>query len=207
MAEQKKDEKLNKTSAPPPVVREVEPLVVSEVEPEPEKINELEKLKAERDEYLNGWKRAKADLINYQKDEAKRFQEMARYGVDMVLADMIMILDSFDLAEKGTGPVRSSPPEGSSVPRLRAGETSNGMEGLAVIKNQLENVLKKRGLERMKVSVGDKFDPNQHESIGDVDPELVEGGGGVSGTIIEVAVAGYTLDGKVVRPAKVKLVK
>ena len=177
MSEQKKDEKLNKTATPPPVASEAKPPVVSEVEPE--KIDELEKLKAERDEYLNGWKRAKADLINYQKDEAKRFQEMARYGVDMVLEDMITVLDSFDLAEK------------------------NGA-GDPIIKNQLEDTLKKRGLERMKVSVGDKFDPNQHESIGETEQPA---GGGVSGTIIEVAVAGYTLDGKVVRPARVKLVK
>ncbi|MEK9170224.1 MAG: nucleotide exchange factor GrpE [Patescibacteria group bacterium] len=161
--EEKKDEKLNNAVAPP----------------QTEEQTELEKLKAERDEYLNGWKRAKADLINYQKDEAKRFQEMARYGVEMALADMITILDSFDLAEK------------------------NGV-GNPIIKNQLEDTLKKRGLERMKINIGDAFDPSYHESIGEMD---AQSGKGVPGTIIEVAVAGYALDGKVVRPAKVKIVK
>ncbi len=172
---------------------------------EPAEISELDKLKQERDEYLNGWKRAKADLINYQKDEGKRFQEMARYGVEMVLADMIMILDSFDLAEKATGPVRDRSPQGDRSHSPEARAASNGMEGLTVIKSQLEDALKKRGLERIKINIGDPFDPNYHESIGEVVSPSASSG--QAGTIIEVAVAGYTLDGKVVRSAKVKLVK
>ena len=60
--------------------------------------NELEQLKKERDEYLNGWKRAKADLINYQKEEIQRLDEMAKYAKGSLVKDLIAVLDSFDLA-------------------------------------------------------------------------------------------------------------
>jgi len=171
MEEQKKDEKLNKEAATPQADGQAE----------------LEKLKAERDEYLNGWKRAKADLINYQKDEAKRFEEMMRYGNEAIIRDLIAVLDSFRL---GIGAMEKN------------GEVD---KGIYIINGQLEDVLKKNGLERIKVSVGDKFDPNIHESLGEM--ELPDKEKAESGTVAVEVEAGYQLNGKVVRPARVKLAK
>lgn len=141
--------------------------------------SEADKLKQERDEYLNGWKRAKADLVNYQKDESKRLRDAMGYGVEIVMRDLILVLDSFALAET-------------------AGKED---EGTKAIRNQLLDVLKRQGLERMKVSPGDKFDPNFHESLGEMELD------GESGTIAVEIEAGYLLNGKVVRPARVKLNK
>lgn len=141
---------------------------------------EAEKLKQERDEYLNGWKRAKADLMNYQRDESKRLQEAMKYGMEMVMRDLILVMDSFALAET-------------------AGKEDDGTKA---IRNQLTDVLKRQGLERMKVSPGDKFDPNLHESLGEMPVEGIE-----SGNVAVEIEAGYLLHGKVVRPARVKLVK
>ena len=46
---------------------------------------QIEEMTAQRDEYLAGWARAKADLINYKKEEANRAVEVARYGsVDLI---------------------------------------------------------------------------------------------------------------------------
>ena len=44
------------------------------------KLEELTKCQSEREEYLNGWKRAKADLINYQKDEQKRLDDIVKFS-------------------------------------------------------------------------------------------------------------------------------
>src|SRR3990167_6734996 len=65
-------------------------------ESSPEEI--IVRLEKEKQEYLDGWKRAKADLINYRKDELKRFEEIARFGTEDVMLDLTLILDSFDLA-------------------------------------------------------------------------------------------------------------
>jgi len=146
--------------------------------------NELEKLQKDKDEYLNGWKRAKADLINYQKDEAKRFEEIMQYATEAMVRDLIPVLDSFELgiaALEKNGPVD---------------------KGVYIIKTQLEEALKKKGLEKIKVSAGDAFDPAKHESIGVVTIEGIE-----SGKIGEVIESGYALNEKVVRPTRVKLSK
>lgn len=163
MEEQKKDEQLNKDAE---VSQASEP-------------TELDKTKSERDEYLNGWKRAKADLINYQKDESKRLRDAMSYGSETVMRDLILVLDSFNLASM-------------------AGKED---EGTKAIRNQLSDVLKRHGLEKMKLSPGDAFDPNLHESLGEMEIELPPG------TVAVEIEAGYLLNGKVVRPARVKLVK
>ncbi len=124
----------------------------------------LEACEKARDEYLNGWKRAKADLINYQKDEAKRFAEIIRLSAADLLGDFIPVLDNFDLAIS----VLEKEAKSAGPPEFSQGESSRAgvLRGIYMIRTQIEDVLKKRGLERMAVTVGNKFDPNIHESIG-----------------------------------------
>lgn len=142
---------------------------------------ELEKCKAERDEYLNGWKRAKADLINYQKDEQKRMEEFMKFANKELLRELITVMDSFDLAIATLGE------------RLD--------KGTLMIRTQLEDVLKKQGLERLAVAIGAPFDPAVHEAVAAV--ESTE----PPGTIVEEVERGYALNGRVIRPARVKVVK
>jgi len=145
---------------------------------------DLERLSEEKDEYLDGWRRAKADLINYKKEELKRLEEVAKFGNEELIRDLISVLDSFELAlstlEKSEGKVE---------------------KGIYLIRNQLEDILKRRGLQRIKVTVNDNFNPSLHEAIGSLEGE------GVSGNIAEEVEAGYTLYDKVLRPVRVKLFK
>src|SRR6185437_1171147 len=70
--------------------------------------NELDEIKKQRDEYLAGWQRAKADFANYKKEEMKHLEEVARYGSEDLIKDLISVLDNFDLglrALEKTGPV------------------------------------------------------------------------------------------------------
>lgn len=142
--------------------------------------SELEKIKKERDEYLNGWKRAKADLINYQKDESKRLEEIVKFAGVGVVKDLILVLDSFDLA-------------------LAAAKDAD--KGFALVKTQLEDALKKQGLERIAVPVGLPFDPATQEAIASV--ESAES----PGTVVEEVGSGYALHGRVIRPARVKIAR
>ena len=145
---------------------------------------DVEKLEQEREEYLNGWKRAKADLSNYKKDELKRLEDIARFANEDIIRDLLNILDSFELA-------------------LRAMEKSGEVEkGVYLIQNQLEDLLRRRGLEKMDVQEGQLFDPGTHEAV-----MMMDGPPEKEGLVAEEIEKGYVLNGKIVRPAKVKIYK
>lgn len=144
------------------------------------KIEELEK---QRDEYLDGWKRAKADLINYKKEENERFGNLAKFSNEILMRELIIILDSFNLASASFK------------------ESSAEKKGLELIKIQLEDILKKYGLEKISVSPGDTFDPTKHEAIAEVESEKPEG------TVAEEIEKGYAIGGKVIRAVRVMVAK
>ena len=75
------------------------------------------------------------------------------------------------------------------------------MKGFLQIKTQLQNFLKNHGLEEIK-SLGEKFDPNFHEIIEEVETKNKE-----SGIIIEEIQKGYKIKNRLLRPAKVKISK
>ncbi len=145
--------------------------------------DELEKCKKEREEYLNGWKRAKADLINYKKDETKRFEIMIKFSNESLVRDLIVVLDSFDLA-------------------LAVLEKEGKAEkGIYLIRAQMEDILKQNGLERIIISVGQQFDPSLQEAIASIESDKP------SGIIVEEVERGYMFHGKLVRSARVKVSK
>jgi molecular chaperone GrpE len=145
--------------------------------------NELaEKLAAaekQRDEYLAGWQRAKADFINYRKEEFAHLEEVARYGSEDLIKDLIIVLDNFDLG-------------------LRALEKTGPVEkGVYLIRSQIEDILKKRGLEKINLKPGDPFDPAVAEAITEIEAERPPG------TIVEEIEPGYRLHDKILRAARV----
>ncbi len=143
----------------------------------------LEKAEKDKTEYLAGWQRAKADFVNYKKNELKRLEEIARYGNEEIMKDLIGVLDNFDLG-------------------LRAMEKQGPVEkGVYMIRTQIEDILKRRGLERVSVKIGEFFDPTIAEAIAEVESEKP------MGTIIEEIEAGWRLYDKIVRPARVKIAK
>ncbi len=67
-----------------------------------EKDSSLEELKKQNDEYLNGWKRAKADLVNLQNDTAKERIEWAKYAAARTLMRLLPAIDTLDAAVEHT---------------------------------------------------------------------------------------------------------
>lgn len=147
------------------------------------KIQELEK---QKEEYLNGWKRERADFLNYKKEEMERMTALIKYANEELVLRMLPILDNFLLAEK-------------NIPEDL--KKDKNIEGLLLINLQLKDFLKTQGIEEIKTA-GQKFDPNFHEVVGEVEAEGKE-----SGTIVEEVQRGYLMEGKVLRPAKVKVIK
>lgn len=145
--------------------------------------DEVAKLKEERDEYLRGWQRAKADFVNYKKEELKRMEDVVKYGQEEMIRELITIMDNFDLG-------------------LAAMEKQGEVEkGVYMIRAQLEDMLKRYGLEKVNLKPGDPFDPNIAEAIVEVE------GDGPPGSIAEEIEPGYRLHHRLVRPARVKVIK
>jgi|SRR3989344_5387018 len=152
----------------------------SEIAALKEKFGQSEK---QKNEYLAGWQRAKADFINYKKDDLKRMEDMARYGSEELIRELIVILDNFDLG-------------------LRTLEKAGPVEkGIYMIRSQIEDILRRRGLEKITVHAGDRFDPGIAEAIAEVESEKP------ADTVIEEIEPGYRLYDKIVRPARVKISK
>ena len=148
------------------------------------KLNELEKLKKQAQEYLDGWKRAKADYLNLKKEMESQNKEIKEWMAKILLLPLLNILDGLN---KAFGEVPDN---------LKNDRWIKGIEG---IKKQIEDYLKSQGVELMAVK-GEKFDPIKHEAV-----ESQEGG--ESGLITEELQKGYLINGEVLRPAKVKVYK
>ncbi len=139
----------------------------------------LAEAERQRDEYLAGWQRAKADFINYKREETQKLGDIARYGSEELIKDLIGVLDNFDLA-------------------LRTLEKEGPVEkGIYLIRTQIEDILKKRGMTRIPISAGDLFDPAVAEALTAVESEQPPG------TVVEEIEPGYRLHEKVLRPARV----
>ncbi len=165
-----------------------------------EKISELEECKKKCDEYLNNWKRERADFLNYKKEEMERIGFLGKYLKEDIIFKILPILDNFYLAEKQL-------PDNLKNGKGGSNQAIEWTRGFLQIQNQITEFLKKEGIKEIK-SLGEKFDPNLHEVVGEAEgTDKGSAEGGDEGTIIEEVQKGYTMDSKVIRPAKVKISK
>ncbi len=173
-------------------------------------ILELDDCESKCEEYLNNWKRAVADMANYKKDEAERAGILIKYSKEDIFLNILPIIDSIYLAEKHS----------DILENVRMSEWWRGFEQ---IKKQIEEFLKKEGIEEIK-TVGEKFDPETMEAVAlssDLSAEDLSKAESLAkeersepsfakateGTVVEELQKGYIMNEKVLRPAKVKISK
>ena len=157
---------------------------------------QLEECQKKKDEYLAGWQRERADFLNYKKEEIERIGEILKYAGEGLILKILPILDNFEKATCQSRPLLAGGISGQEKERI-----DKIIQGFVQIKIQFQDFLKNLGVEEIK-SVGDKFDPNFQEVIEEIKTKDKE-----SGIVIEEIQKGYKLHGKVLRPAKVKIVK
>jgi molecular chaperone GrpE len=146
----------------------------------------LEECQKQKDEYLAGWQRSRADFLNYKKEEMERIGEILKYANTDLILKILPILDNFDLVEK----------------KLPADLDNNEyIKGIFQIKNLLQAFLKNQGVEPI-TCLGEKFNPNFQEVVEEIETENQE-----SGLVVEEIQKGYLLHGKILRPAKVRVTK
>ena len=146
----------------------------------------LKKCKSEKQEYLEGWQRARADQQNYIKQKNIEMEAFRKFASEAAVLQIIPLLDNLILACE-------------SIPENIAAD--NWTKGIMQIRKHFENVLGENGVEMIDAKPGGKFDPVHHEAADETEE------GGESGTIAEVVQQGYTLNGKVIRATRVKVIK
>lgn len=143
----------------------------------------IQKLQAEKQEMMNTLVRRQADFENFRKRVEKERQQDRQRGVEIVIEQMLPVLDAFDRAL--AGPVTA--------------ENADYRKGFEMIRTQLWSGLAKQGLERIDTA-GKEFDPNVHHAI-----ENVENTEHAEGTVVGEMQPGYRLQGRVLRPAMVRV--
>ena len=144
----------------------------------------LKQCENEKKEYLEGWQKSRADLINLRKQDEETISKIRTYASEDILVDIITTLDSFEMAF-------SNKESWENV----AKEWRVGVE---YIYNQLINTLNTHGLTEINPK-NQVFDPQKHEAV-----EILEGKDNI---VIEVIQKGYELGDKVLRVAKVTVGK
>ncbi len=146
---------------------------------------ELSECKAERQEYLDGWQRMRADVANQKRDETGRSQRLHERAVEEVLEDIVPALDAFDMAMQG---------------EAWQAVDKNWRAGVEYIRNQLVSALEKHGVSSYGAP-GDVFDAHLYEAAG--------GEGEVSLDAVlrveRVLRKGYKIGDRLLRPAQVLL--
>jgi molecular chaperone GrpE len=137
----------------------------------------LKKAVEEKQEYLEGWQRARADFVNYKKEEASMHSDReARIKADFI-ETLLPSLDTFELALR----------------HLPAPVGTPGRAELELVHKQLLAALKQLGVEKFG-DAGEAFDPHLHEALAhEQDGEKV----------VRVERSGYKIGNHIIRPAQV----
>lgn len=155
-----------------------------------EKIGKLKKDLAdclkEKNEYLAGWQRTKADSINARKKEEENRETLIKFSNKELLREFLSVADSLEMAIKNY---------------RNAGSVDSGWQtGIEQIQRQFARILENYGVSAMETE-GKIFDPAWAESI----EEKIVNEQKFDKIILEELQKGYKIHDQILRPAKVKI--
>jgi molecular chaperone GrpE len=145
--------------------------------------DELSQARAEAQEYLGHLQRLQAEFANYRKRVLKEQTQALELAAEPAMRRLLEVLDDFELALMAA----------NDKP-----DFDRFLHGVELVYAKLLDAMKAEGLERMAPE-GTPFDPERHEALmqtGDGDGEPI---------VADVLRAGYTLRGRVLRPAGVRV--
>lgn len=143
---------------------------------------ELDDLRSKAQTYLDLAQRTQADFVNYRRRIEQERGDFARATRADVIAKFLSPIDDLELA------LRSFPPEVRS---------STWAQGIEIVDRKFVQLLESLGVKRVE-AVGKKFDPHEDEAIGHEPSSQYP-----EGVVSSVVRSGYTIDGRVLRPALV----
>jgi molecular chaperone GrpE len=151
---------------------------------------ELQKALEDREASLkdlnNRYLYLQADFENFKKIKAKEKQDLLKFGNEVLIKELIPVIDNLERA----------------IEHADKSEEGKGIiEGVQITLNEFFKVLERAGVERVD-AVGKKFDPNFHEALFQEEREDME-----QDTVTTELQKGYTLNGRLLRPARVAVSK
>jgi molecular chaperone GrpE len=152
----------------------------------------LEALKSENAELKDQRLRALAEVENVRRIAAREKNEASQYAVTKFARDMLGIADNFARA------LAAVPAE---IRAAADGQIRAVLDGVEATDRQLISALESHGVKLIDTSDG-RFDPNLHQAIAEV-----PGNGKPAGSIVDVVQTGYTINGRLLRPAMVTVAR
>lgn len=156
-----------------------EPQTGSDAQPETQK-SDAAALQAKLSEAESKYLYLYADFENYKKRAIKERSDLLKFGWESSARELLQILDNL---QRG-------------LAHVPAGTDAGFLEGLRMTSRQFEQALEKQGVRKVE-SLGKVFNPELHEAVGQEASDLP------SGEIVKVEREGYTLHGRLLRPARV----
>ncbi|NDS71660.1 nucleotide exchange factor GrpE [Francisella tularensis subsp. holarctica] len=146
----------------------------------------IKELEDSCDQFKDEALRAKAEMENIRKRAERDVSNARKFGIEKFAKELLPVIDSIEQALKH---------------EVKLEEAIAMKEGIELTAKMLVDILKKNGVEELDPK-GEKFDPNLHEAMAMIpNPEFEDN------TIFDVFQKGYMLNGRIVRAAKVVIIK
>ena len=147
---------------------------------------DLKVCRKEKEEYLTGWQKERAEFANYKKQEEDRKANFSEAVRERIITRFLTVIDSFNMAfanKEGWEKV-----------------DENWRKGVEYIYTQMNNIFEEYGVKPVGEE-GESFDPSMHESIEMVPTDKKQDDHKVS----QVVQKGYKLGDRIIRPARVNI--
>lgn len=149
------------------------------------KLSEAEECKKEKQEYLDGWQRARAEMVNMKKNHESEKKLFTSIGKEKMLNELVPVLDNFDAAFSG---------------EAWENVDKNWRVGVEYIHKQFVDILNNNGIEEFG-DITDNVDFEKYEVMEEIESDLEKG------KIVKIIQKGYRVGDKIIRPAKIKIAK
>jgi molecular chaperone GrpE len=143
----------------------------------------LEDARSKADQHWEQLLRARAEMENLQKRQARELENAHKFALDTFVRELLQVWDSLELGHE------AAQDPGVDVARLR--------EGTELTLKLFGDVMGKFGVQRLD-PVGEPFNPDYHQAMSLQPSEDLE-----PNHVVTVVQKGYTLNGRLVRPALV----
>lgn len=144
---------------------------------------ELEQTKARADENYQNYLRTVAEMDTYKRRVIREKDDLRQYALAGLLESILPVYDNLNLGLMSA--------EQTSDPKVV-------VQGIQMVLTQFKGILEENGIAEIEPSKGDAFDHNQHEAVQTQSSDEVE-----EGAIVQLVRRGFSLNGRLVRPATV----